>query len=78
MKTPGLNPTWSGARRARSGSPTDAISSVGGNRYGWFDDNEFPVLAYDNASLTVVPEPTALALLGLGAGALLLRRRRPA
>ena len=57
---------------------TDAISSVGGNRYGWFDDNEFPVLAYDNASLTVVPEPTALALLGLGAGALLLRRRRPA
>jgi hypothetical protein len=43
---------------------TDLIGSVGGNRYGWFDFNELPVLAFDNASLTVVPEP-ATALFGL-------------
>jgi hypothetical protein len=54
----------------------DAIGTTGGNRYGWFDYNQFSTLAIDNASLTVVPEPTGIALLGLGAGALLLRRRR--
>lgn len=33
---------------------------------------------FDNVSLaTAVPEPTGIALLGLGAGALLLQRRRP-
>jgi hypothetical protein len=57
---------------------TDLVASVGGNRYGWFDYNQLPVLAFDNASLTIVPEPTS-ALLLLGSGAmLLLRRRRPA
>jgi hypothetical protein len=33
------------------------------------------VLAFDNASLTIVPEPTS-ALLLLGSGAMLLLRRR--
>ena len=44
------------------------IATVGGNRYGWFDYNQFPTLAFDNASLTIVPEPTGITLLGLGAG----------
>jgi hypothetical protein len=58
-------------------NPADLISTVvGGNRYGWVSANEFSALAIDNSSLTVVPEPTGLALLGLGVGALLLRRRR--
>jgi hypothetical protein len=31
--------------------PTDVIgSTVGGNRYGWFPQNEFPFLAIDNSS----------------------------
>lgn len=33
---------------------TDIIgSTVGGNRYGWFDDQAFPFLAIDNSGLTV-------------------------
>jgi hypothetical protein len=55
---------------------TDLIASVGGNRYGWFNYNELSVLAFDNASLTVVPEPTSALLLLLGSGAMLLLRRR--
>ncbi len=55
---------------------TDSIASVGGNRYGWFNYNQLPVLAFDNASLTVVPEPTTALLLLLGSGAMLLLRRR--
>jgi hypothetical protein len=44
--------------------------------YSWFAEVGVPGgLAIDNATSTV-PEPTGLALLGLGAGALLLRRRR--
>ena len=31
--------------------PSDVISGVGGNRYGWFDYNQFSVLAFDNAKL---------------------------
>ncbi len=35
---------------------TDVIgTNVGGNRYGWFSNNEFPFLAFDNTSL--VPGP---------------------
>ena len=35
--------------------PTDIISStVGGHRYGWFDFQQFPVLAIDNESLLSV------------------------
>jgi hypothetical protein len=53
-----------------------AIGTIGGNRYGWFDYNQFPVLAFDNAELNVVPEPASLGLLALGGTALLGRRRR--
>jgi hypothetical protein len=50
-----------------------AIASL--RNYSWFADVSVPGgLAIDNATSTV-PEPTGLALLGLGAGALLLRRR---
>ncbi len=49
---------------------------VGGNRYGWFGSNEFNVLAFDNTSLTIVPEPATLCLLGLGSLALIRRRKR--
>jgi hypothetical protein len=59
---------------------------VGGNRYGWFDFNEFPFLAIDQSelSLTPVPEPTtmiagALLLLPFGATTLrMLRKSRKA
>jgi hypothetical protein len=35
--------------------PTDIIgSTVGGHRYGWFDFQQFPVLAIDNVSLLSV------------------------
>jgi len=30
----------------------DPIAGVGGNRYGWFDYNEFSVLAFDNSQLS--------------------------
>jgi len=46
---------------------TDLIPLVvGGNRYGWVSANEFTTLAIDASSLTVVPEPTSLALAGMG------------
>lgn len=55
-------------------NPADLIGGIGGNRYGWFDYNQFPTLAIDNASLTLaqeiepaaVPEPASLAIWGLG------------
>ena len=31
------------------GHPPDAIASVGGNRYGWFANEEIPELAIDNS-----------------------------
>ncbi|MGZ8315809.1 MAG: PEP-CTERM sorting domain-containing protein [Telluria sp.] len=47
-----------------------AIGAVGGNRYGWFDFNEFSTLAIDNSEMRTangqVPEPGTLALLSLG------------
>ena len=50
---------------------TDPIVGVGGNRYGWFANNEFSTLAFDNASLslvtaTPVPEPSSMVLGVLG------------
>ncbi|HWL92442.1 MAG TPA: HYR domain-containing protein, partial [Phycisphaerae bacterium] len=32
-------------------NPADLIGLIGGNRYGWFDFNEFSTLAFDNARL---------------------------
>jgi PEP-CTERM motif len=55
----------------------DPISGVGGNRYGWFPQNEFPFLAIDNASLTTTPLPATLPMFASGLGVLgLLRWRR--
>jgi len=51
--------------------PTDLIATVvGGNRYGWFNYNEFSVLAFDNTSLETIPEPTTVLLLGAGVAGL--------
>ncbi|HPF41284.1 MAG TPA: PEP-CTERM sorting domain-containing protein [Phycisphaerae bacterium] len=58
----------------RGGNPADMIPSViGGNRYGWFTYNNIDGLAIDNVSL--VPEPSSIALLLIG-GVATLRRRR--
>lgn len=50
--------------------PTDLISAIGGNRYGWFSYNQFSVMAFDNSELRlgVIPAPGAafLAFFGLG------------
>lgn len=59
---------------------TDAIGGVGGNRYGWFDYNQFSTLAIDNSEMQVadaeVPEPATLGMLALGLlGMASLRRR---
>jgi nitrous oxidase accessory protein NosD len=34
------------------------ISGVGGNRYGWFDFNEFSTLAFDNTTMKRMPQCT--------------------
>lgn len=59
----------------------DPIAGVGGNRYGWFANNEFNFLAIDNASLattSATPLPAALPLFagGLGLMGWLARRRK--
>jgi len=55
--------------------PTDLIEEMGGNNMGWFAYNEFGVLAFDNTSLTVVPEPASLVLVMLGAALFAVRLR---
>lgn len=51
---------------------------VGGNRYAWFTNVDIAGgIGVDNHSLTVVPEPMTMALLGLG-GLGLIRRKRQA
>lgn len=63
---------------------TDAIAGVGGNRYGWFANNEFGAgaVAIDNSELSTaaaVPELSAAcswAVLGLVMGGLGFRSRR--
>jgi hypothetical protein len=58
----------------------DAIGEVGGNRYGWFDTNQFSYLAIDDASLTAptaaTPLPATLPLLAGGLTAMGFLRRR--
>lgn len=46
--------------------PGDVISAIGGNRYGWFDYNQFSVLAFDNAQLVLSAVPETSAFIGLG------------
>lgn len=72
--------------------PSDLIAGIGGNRYGWFDYNQFPVgatplisggLQIDNARLdtaAVVPVPAAagLGFLGMGLVGFLRRRKNTA
>ena len=45
---------------------SDLTALIGGNRYAWFDYNQFSTLAFDNAQLetNVVPVPGAVWLLG--------------
>ncbi len=63
---------------------TDTIPGiVSANRYGWVLNNEFSLLAVDEAMLIVndvVPEPitATLGLIGLGGMAIATRRRRSA
>lgn len=52
-------------------NPSDLIGGVGGNRYGWFAQNEFALLAIDDGEMSTfeaaaVPEPASLAVWGLG------------
>jgi hypothetical protein len=47
--------------------PTDLISGIGGNQYGWFDDNDLASLPFDNSKLSTatvaaVPEPLSVAI----------------
>jgi hypothetical protein len=61
--------------------PSDLIGLIGGNRYGWFPQNEFSVLAFDNSRLSINPVPEAGSLfawsvLGLAAGGSCWLRRR--
>ncbi|MES2469446.1 MAG: VPDSG-CTERM sorting domain-containing protein [Verrucomicrobiota bacterium] len=62
-------------------NPADLISATGGNRYGWFDYNQFSSLAFDNAELRTntasVPDGGAtVALLGGALAGLGLLRRK--
>jgi hypothetical protein len=63
-------------------NPTHTIAGVGGNRYGWFDYNQFSSLAIDNAELrtnvpgTVPDGGTTVVLLGGALTGLGLLRRK--
>ena len=62
--------------------PSDVIAAIGGNRYGWFVQQEFSKFAIDNAAMNdsnPVPEPVSLALwvlMGAAAGCWHWRRRK--
>lgn len=53
---------------------SDLIPIIGGNRYMWFTFASTPTIAIDNTQ--VVPEPATMAALGLGALAVVRRRKR--
>jgi len=65
--------TKAAAERCATGVTPSAgqpIATVGGNRYGWFDFNEFSTLALDNSELRTadvgaVPEPLSVAVWSL-------------
>jgi hypothetical protein len=63
-------------------NPADTIAGVGGNRYGWFDYNQFSTLAVDNAAMRTnatgnVPDGgTTLVLLGGALTGLGILRRK--
>lgn len=63
--TANLVKTWSSLGGITPGAGF-AIAGVGGNRYGWFDTNEFSTLAFDNTQLrtvtAAVPEPLSIAI----------------
>jgi len=43
-------------------NPSDVIgTTVGGNRYGWFANQEFPVLAFDDSRLDLLAGPSTPA-----------------
>jgi len=61
--------------------PLDAISGIGGNRYGWFPNIELPSLTIDNSTLTSVqaapvPVPGAFVLGAMGLGMVGWMKRR--
>jgi hypothetical protein len=47
-------------------NPLDLIGGVGGNQYGWFSDNDFSALPFDNSELrtatAAIPEPLSVAV----------------
>jgi hypothetical protein len=49
----------------------DTIATVGGNRYGWFANNEFSFLAIDNASLNTAAAPVPLPMAAVAGFALI-------
>ena len=61
--------TWSSTGGVTPGAG-QLIATIGGNRYGWFNFNEFSTLAFDNSELrtadaAVVPEPLSVAVWSL-------------
>lgn len=76
-----LDPTaawnaWKGAQTAGGVSKTLSLASVGGPVPGFPDDAPVPMTGLESFNIYTVPEPSTLALAGLGAAAVLIFRRR--